>query len=458
MLRVIDTETCGLQGGIVEIASVDIVDGQITNPMSHLVRPDRPISPQAMAIHRITEEMVADKPWIEEIIPHYHGSPWYVAHNASFDRRVLPEMHGEWICTMKLARRLWPGIKYSNMGLYKSRKLNVTTPPGLHHHRALYDCYITAALLLDIQPGDEVIMPSYTFVSTANAFVLRGAKIVFVDIRRDTMNIDETLIEAAITDKTRAIVPVHYAGVACEMDTIMAIADKYNLFVVEDAAQGVMSTYKGRALGTIGHIGCFSFHETKNYTAGGEGGATLINDRTLVERAEIIREKGTNRSQFFRGLVDKYTWRDIGSSYLMSVLQAAYLWAQLEAAERINQQRLALWQNYYDALLPLARAGRIELPTVPADCGQNAHMFYIKLRDIEDRSRLIAWLKEAEILAVFHYIPLHSCPAGEQFGEFRGEDRYTTQESERLVRLPLFYNLSVVNQRTVINSLLSYFS
>ncbi len=266
------------------------------------------------------------------------------------------------------------------------------------------------ALLLDIQPGDEVIMPSYTFVSTANAFVLRGAKIVFVDIRRDTMNIDETLIEAVITEKTRAIVPVHYAGVACEMDTIMAIASKHNLFVVEDAAQGVMSTYKGRALGTIYHIGCFSFHETKNYTAGGEGGATLINDRTLIERAEIIREKGTNRSQFFRGLVDKYTWRDIGSSYLMSDLQAAYLWAQLEAAERINQQRLALWQNYYDALLPLARAGRIDLPIVPADCGQNAHMFYIKLRDIDDRSKLIAWLKEAEILAVFHYIPLHSCP------------------------------------------------
>jgi len=275
-----------------------------------------------------------------------------------------------------------------------------------------------AALLLDIQPGDEVIMPSYTFVSTANAFVLRGAKIVFVDIRRDTMNIDETLIEAAITDKTRAIVPVHYAGVACEMDTIMAIASKHNLFVVEDAAQGVMSTYKGRALGTIGHIGCFSFHETKNYTAGGEGGATLINDRKLVERAEIIREKGTNRSQFFRGLVDKYTWRDIGSSYLMSDLQAAYLWAQLEAAERINQQRLALWQNYYEALLPLARAGRIDLPIVPADCGHNAHMFYIKLRDIDDRSKLIAWLKEAEILAVFHYIPLHSCPAGENFGVF----------------------------------------
>ena len=292
-----------------------------------------------------------------------------------------------------------------------------------------------AALLLDIQPGDEVIMPSYTFVSTANAFVLRGAKIVFVDVRPDTMNIDETLIEAAITDKTRVIVPVHYAGVACEMDTIMALAKKHNLFVVEDAAQGVMSTYKGRALGTIGHIGCFSFHETKNYTAG-----------------------GTNRSQFFRGQVDKYTWRDIGSSYLMSDLQAAYLWAQLEAADRINQQRLALWQNYYDALAPLAKAGRIELPSIPDGCVQNAHMFYIKLRDIDDRSALINFLKEAEIMAVFHYIPLHGCPAGEHFGEFHGEDRYTTKESERLLRLPLFYNLSPVNQRTVIATLLNYFS
>ena len=315
-----------------------------------------------------------------------------------------------------------------------------------------------AALLLDIQPGDEVIMPSYTFVSTANAFVLRGAKIVFVDIRPDTMNIDETLIEAAITDKTRASVPVHYAGVACEMDTIMALATKHNLFVVEDAAQGVMSTYKGRALGTIGHIGCFSFHETKNYTAGGEGGATLINDKKLVERAEIIREKGTNRSQFFRGQVDKYTWRDIGSSYLMSDLQAAYLWAQLEAADRINQQRLTLWQNYYDALEPLARTGRIELPSVPDDCVQNAHMFYIKLRDIDDRTALINFLKEAEIMAVFHYIPLHDCPAGDKFGVFAGVDRYTTKESERLLRLPLFYNLSPVNQRTVITTLLNYFA
>ncbi|WP_336798290.1 dTDP-4-amino-4,6-dideoxygalactose transaminase [Erwinia aphidicola] len=315
-----------------------------------------------------------------------------------------------------------------------------------------------AAILIDIQPGDEVIMPSYTFVSTANAFVLRGATIVFVDVRPDTMNIDESLIEAAVTDKTKAIVPVHYAGVACEMDTIMALAKKHQLWVVEDAAQGVMSTYKGRALGSIGHIGCFSFHETKNYTAGGEGGATLVNDASLVERAEIVREKGTNRSQFFRGQVDKYTWRDIGSSYLMADLQAAYLWAQLESAERINQQRLRLWQNYHDALQPLAARGRIELPVIPANCEHNAHMFYLKLRDQDDRSALISWLKEAEILAVFHYIPLHSSPAGLRFGRFHGTDRATQTESERLLRLPLFYNLSDNNQKTVIGSLLSYFS
>ena len=315
-----------------------------------------------------------------------------------------------------------------------------------------------AALLIDLQPGDEVIMPSYTFVSTANAFVLRGAIIVFVDVRPDTLNIDETLIEAAITPKTRAIVPVHYAGVACEMDSIMALAAKHKLYVIEDAAQGVMSQYKGRALGSIGHIGCFSFHETKNYTAGGEGGATLINDAKLVDRAEIIREKGTNRSQFFRGQVDKYTWRDIGSSYLMADLQAAYLWAQLEAAEQINQQRLRLWQRYYDALRPLAAAGRIELPVVPKNCRHNAHMFYIKLRDSDDRQALINWMKEAEILTVFHYIPLHSSPAGERFGRFHGDDAFTTRESERLLRLPLFYNLSDNNQRTVISSLLSFFA
>ncbi|MCX8959015.1 dTDP-4-amino-4,6-dideoxygalactose transaminase [Erwinia psidii] len=315
-----------------------------------------------------------------------------------------------------------------------------------------------AAMLIDIQPGDEVIMPSYTFVSTANAFVLRGATIVFVDIRPDTLNIDERLIEAAITDKTRAIVPVHYAGVACEMDTIMALAEKHKLWVVEDAAQGVMSTWKGKALGTIGHIGCFSFHETKNYTAGGEGGATLVNAPELIERAEIIREKGTNRSQFFRGQVDKYTWRDIGSSYLMADLQAAYLWAQLEAAQRINDQRLRLWQNYFQALEPIAASGRIALPSLPAACQHNAHMFYIKLRDNDERTALINWLKEAEILAVFHYIPLHSSPAGQRFGRFYGTDRYTRSESERLLRLPLFYNLSDNNQKTVINSLLSYFS
>lgn len=315
-----------------------------------------------------------------------------------------------------------------------------------------------AALLLNIKPGDEVIMPSFTFVSTANAFVLRGAKVVFVDLRPDTMNIDERKIEAAITDKTRVIVPVHYAGVACEMDTIMALAEKYNLYVVEDAAQGVMSTYKGRALGTIGHIGCFSFHETKNYTAGGEGGATLINDPSLIERAEIIREKGTNRSQFFRGQVDKYTWRDIGSSYLMADLQAAYLWGQLEAAERINERRLRLWQDYYDAFKPLAEAGRVDLPGIPADCGHNAHMFYLKLRDIEERTAFIEYLKEAEIMAVFHYIPLHACPAGESFGRFAGEDRYTSKESERLVRLPLFFNLTDTNQRTVISTIQGFFA
>ncbi len=315
-----------------------------------------------------------------------------------------------------------------------------------------------AALLLDIKPGDEVIMPSFTFVSTANAFVLRGAKIVFVDIRPDTMNIDETKIEAAITDKTKVIVPVHYAGVACEMDTIMALAKKYDLFVVEDAAQGVMSAYKGKALGTIGHIGCFSFHETKNYTAGGEGGATLINDPLLIDRAEIIREKGTNRSQFFRGQVDKYTWRDIGSSYLMSDLQAAYLWGQLDAAEQINQRRLVLWTAYYDAFASLAKTGRIDLPVIPDDLIQNAHMFYIKLRDIEDRSAFIRYLKDAGIMAVFHYIPLHDCPAGEKFGRMAGEDRFTTKESERLVRLPIFYNLTDVNQSTVIKAVLGFFA
>ncbi|MDC9581404.1 dTDP-4-amino-4,6-dideoxygalactose transaminase [Xenorhabdus sp. PR6a] len=314
-----------------------------------------------------------------------------------------------------------------------------------------------AAMLLDIQPGDEVIMPSYTFVSTSNAFVLRGATIVFVDIRPDTMNIDENKIEAAITEKTRAIVPVHYAGVACEMDTIMALAKKYHLSVVEDAAQGVMSTYKGRALGTIGHIGCFSFHETKNYSAGGEGGATLINDKSMIARAEIIREKGTNRSQFFRGQVDKYTWRDIGSSYLLSDLQAAYLWGQLELAEKINQRRLTLWNNYYQALKPLADAGHLALPIVPEGLEHNAHMFYIKLKDVEERSRFNRYMKENGILSVFHYVALHTSPAGEKCGRFHGEDCFTTRESDRLVRLPMFYNITDAEQQVVLDRIKEFF-
>lgn len=297
-----------------------------------------------------------------------------------------------------------------------------------------------AALLADIKPGDEVIMPSYTFVSTADAFVLRGATAVFVDVRPDTMNIDETLIEAAITEKTKAIVPVHYAGVSCEMDVIMDIAKRHNLVVIEDAAQGLMSSYKGQALGTIGDYGCFSFHETKNYSMG-EGGALLIKDEANVEQAEIIREKGTNRSKFFRGQIDKYTWVDAGSSYLPSELNAAYLWAQLEKAEKINQDRLASWQRYYDALKPLADAGRVELPVIPEGCVHNAHMFYIKVKDLSERTALIEYLKSNDILAVFHYVPLHSAPAGERFGRFHGEDKYTTKESERLVRLPLYYGL-----------------
>ncbi|KAE9529323.1 dTDP-4-amino-4,6-dideoxygalactose transaminase [Testudinibacter aquarius] len=312
-----------------------------------------------------------------------------------------------------------------------------------------------AALLIDIQPGDEVIMPSYTFVSTANAFVLRGAKIVFVDVRPDTMNLDESKIEAAITPKTKAIVPVHYAGVACEMDTIMAIAEQYKLWVIEDAAQGVMATYKGKALGTIGHIGCYSFHETKNYTAGGEGGATLVNEVSLIERAEIIREKGTNRSQFFRDQVDKYTWRDMGSSFLMSDLQAAYLYAQLEAAESINQRRLAIWQQYYQAFQSFADQ-RVELPSIPQDCQHNAHMFYLKLNDVVDRTSFIDALKAAEIMSVFHYVPLHSSPAGEKFGRFDGEDQFTTRESERLVRLPLFYNMTDSEVAKVISVVTAY--
>ncbi len=299
-----------------------------------------------------------------------------------------------------------------------------------------------AALLADVKEGDEVIMPSYTFVSTADAFVLRGAKPVFVDIRPDTMNMDETLIEDAITPRTKAIVPVHYAGVACEMDTIMDIAKRHHLLVIEDAAQGIMSTYKGQALGAIGDFGCFSFHETKNYSMG-EGGALLIKDPQYVEEAEIIREKGTNRSKFYRGQIDKYTWVNYGSSYLPSDMNAAYLWAQLELAEEINEKRRSIWNRYWELLQPLKEQGCIELPAVPEGCVHNAHMFYIKAKDLEERTGLIDFLRENEIWPVFHYIPLHTAPAGRKFGEFHGEDKYTTKESERLCRLPLFYSLEL---------------
>ena len=314
-----------------------------------------------------------------------------------------------------------------------------------------------AALLCGIKPGDEVILPSYTFSSTANSFVLAGARLVFVDIRPDTMNIDEKKIEEAITEKTKAIVVVHYAGVACEMDTIMDIARHHNLMVVEDAAQAVMSSYKGQALGTIGDFGCYSFHETKNYSMG-EGGAVVISNAAYIEGAEILREKGTNRSKFFRGQVDKYTWVGFGDSYLPSELNAAYLWAQLEAADRINDDRLANWQRYYDGLKPLADAGKLELPVVPKGCVHNAHMFYVKLRDLEERTAFIAYLKEQDISSVFHYIPLHSAPAGLRFGRFHGEDVYTTRESERLARLPMYYGLTESDTTSVIDAIKSFFA
>ena len=297
-----------------------------------------------------------------------------------------------------------------------------------------------AAILADIKEGDEVIMPSYTFVSTANAFVLRGAKVVFVDIRPDTMNIDENLIEDAITDKTKAIVPVHYAGVACEMDTINEIAKKHNLIVIEDAAQGIMSTYKGKALGALSDYGCYSFHETKNFSMG-EGGAILIKDEAKAEEAEIIREKGTNRAKFFRGQVDKYTWVEMGSSYLPSDMNAAYLYAQLEMADEITNDRLSSWNHYYKEFEELENKGRIQRPFIPENCTHNAHMFYLKTKDLEERTKLIAFLKANEILSVFHYIPLHSAPAGAVYSRFNGEDKYTTKESERLVRLPMYYGL-----------------
>ena len=314
-----------------------------------------------------------------------------------------------------------------------------------------------SAILADINEGDEVIMTSYTFVSTANAFVLRGAKIVFVDIRPDTMNIDEKLIENAITDKTKAIVAVHYAGVSCEMDTIMNIAKKHNLMVIEDAAQGVMAYYKDIPLGTIGDFGCYSFHETKNYSMG-EGGAIVFNDEKYLEKAEIIREKGTNRSKYNRGQIDKYTWVDYGSSYLPSDMNAAYLYAQLEKADEVNEARLKIWNTYYDGLKDLSDKGYIEIPSVPKECKHNAHMFYIKTKDIEERTKLIDFLKSKEIMSVFHYVPLHTATAGILYGEFRGTDKYTTKESERLTRLPLYYGLTDNQTLYIIDRIKEFYS
>lgn len=312
-----------------------------------------------------------------------------------------------------------------------------------------------AALLCGIEPGDEVVLPSYTFSSTANAFVLAGARLVFVDVRPDTMNIDERAIEAALTSRTKAICVVHYAGVACEMDAIMAIAHRHGLKVVEDAAQAVMSTYHGRPVGTIGDYGCLSFHETKNYSMG-EGGAILINHESDIDRAEVLREKGTNRSMFFRGQVDKYTWVDYGSSYLPSDINAAYLWAQLLEADRINDDRLASWDLYHELLAPLAERGLLEIPGIPDDREHNGHMFWAKVSDIEERTSLISYLGKHGIGAVFHYIPLHSAPAGLRFGRFEGKDRWTTHESERLLRLPLWYGLTEGEVRTVVGRVTSF--
>lgn len=313
-----------------------------------------------------------------------------------------------------------------------------------------------AALLSDFKPGDEVILPSFTFSSTATSAILAGARLVFVDIRPDTMNMDEKKIRHAITDRTRAIIAVHYAGVACDMESILAIAREYGLKVIEDAAQGVMSRYKGRSLGTIGDFGCYSFHETKNYSMG-EGGALVVNHAEYNERAEILREKGTNRAKFFRGQVDKYTWVDFGDSYLPSELNAAYLWAQLENADEINQYRLACWNTYYDAFESLQEEGRIDLPYIPEECEHNAHMFYIKTKDLQERTALISFLKAHDILAVFHYVPLHSAPAGLKYGRFDGVDEYTTKESERLVRLPMYYGLTQEDQNQVIDAIQEFY-
>lgn len=363
------------------------------------------------------------------------------------------------------------GIGYITEAILKNKRLNGDGPfterctkwfEERCKTRALLTTSCTSALemsalLADIKPGDEVIMPSFTFVSTADAFVLRGAKVKFVDIRKDTMNIDETLIEEAITDNTKAIVPVHYAGVGCEMDTILDIAKKHNLYVIEDAAQGMMSTYKGKMLGTLGDFGAYSFHETKNYTMG-EGGLILINRQEYVHRGEIIREKGTNRAQYFRGEIDKYSWVDKGASYLPSEMNAAYLLPQLEIADQINERRLEIWRLYYNALKGLEEEGKIELPYIPAECKHNAHMFYIKTKNLEERTAFISYLAQKGIKAVFHYVPLHSSIAGKKYGQFIGEDKYTTKESERLVRLPMFYALKDEDVEYVISVIKEFYS
>ena len=343
-----------------------------------------------------------------------------------------------------------------------TKRCNAWLEERFHAQKALLTTSGTTALdmamlLCELKPGDEVILPSYTFSSTATAAVLAGAKLVFVDVRPDTMNIDETKIEAAITERTKVIVVMHYAGVACEMDAIMDLARRHGLMVVEDAAQGVMSTYKGRALGTIGDFGCYSFQETKNYSMG-EGGALIINNEAYNERAEILREKGTNRSKFFRGQVDKYTWVDFGDSYLPSELNAAYLWAQLEQADAINENRLATWNAYDEAFAPLKAQGKLELPVIPEDCVHNAHMYYLKLKNLQERTAFINYMKENDVHTVFHYVPLHSAPAGLKFGRFAGEDVYTTKESERLVRLPLYYGLAQEDLEKVIRLVYDFFA
>ena len=343
-----------------------------------------------------------------------------------------------------------------------TKRCNAWLEERFHAQKALLTTSGTTALdmamlLCELKPGDEVILPSYTFSSTATAAVLAGAKLVFVDVRPDTMNIDETKSEAAITERTKVIVVMHYAGVACERDTIMDLARRHGLMVVEDAAQGVMSTYKGRALGTIGDFGCYSFHETKNYSMG-EGGALIINNEAYNERAEILREKGTNRSKFFRGQVDKYTWVDFGDSYLPSELNAAYLWAQLEQADAINENRLATWNAYDEAFAPLKAQGKLELPVIPEDCVHNAHMYYLKLKNLQERTAFINYMKENDVHTVFHYVPLHSAPAGLKFGRFAGEDVYTTKESERLVRLPLYYGLAQEDLEKVIRLVYDFFA